>query len=79
MSGRDHQFVVVHNGIITNFRPLKNFLVRFGWEGGLCMRLQAGACRCMLCVSLHLCMLASAPLCPSGSTRQLPGSPGESC
>ncbi len=28
VSGRDHQFVVVHNGIITNFRPLKNFLVR---------------------------------------------------
>lgn len=28
VSGKDHQFVVVHNGIITNFRPLKNFLVR---------------------------------------------------
>jgi glucosamine--fructose-6-phosphate aminotransferase (isomerizing) len=32
VSGRDHQFVVVHNGIITNFRPLKNFLVSHGFS-----------------------------------------------
>lgn len=30
ISGRDGEFVVVHNGIITNFRALKDFLVHHG-------------------------------------------------
>lgn len=34
VSGPGHEFVVVHNGIITNFRVLKNFLV--------------GGCGCLL-------------------------------
>ncbi len=30
-SGADHEFVVVHNGIVNNFAALKEFLVRLPW------------------------------------------------
>jgi len=32
-SGPDHEFVVVHNGIVNNFAALKEFLVRLGVSG----------------------------------------------
>jgi glucosamine 6-phosphate synthetase-like amidotransferase/phosphosugar isomerase protein len=43
VSGEEHEFVVVHNGIITNYLALKNFMVRClrdtcadAWVGVFC-------------------------------------------
>ena len=33
VSSANHEFVVVHNGTITNFRALKEFLVSSGGRG----------------------------------------------
>lgn len=45
VSDEKHEFVVVHNGIITNYKPLKDFLVKFSpCMHGCALSLQETTC-----------------------------------
>lgn len=80
VSGKDHQFVVVHNGIITNFRPLKNFLV--SWVEDEALVLSRVVCAAMAIMAgfrdlMHMKHLLSCSTCSRKDDTQplLPSSP----